>query len=337
MGFFRSRKIALVSLSAALASFTTFTFAAQTTITLAWDPVSSLVPGYRLYQGVVSKTYTNIIDVGNSTSATISGLDPYVTYFFAVSAYDALGLESPLSAEITFGPPVMAPPQLQVVGAQGGQVLLQGTGQAGRTYDLLGAAGVTGWKVIGTVTVGASGSFQFVDPTTSSALADLRSYRLQEVTLPEPLPILNIKTTASGQVRLSGTGLLGHTYDILTSDNLAVWQAVGSVTAGSGGLLNFVVPLTRRVGPHFYRLHETTYLMPGTLPKLSIHITPTKQVRLDLAGQVGHTYTVSATQDRVSWTSIGSGIVGASGSLQFSDPIGATAPARFYRSAEVLP
>jgi hypothetical protein len=336
MGPFRSRKIVFAGLYAALASFGTFTFAAQMTVTLAWDPsVSKSVAGYRLYEGLASKTYTNVIDVGNSTTASISGLETGVTYFFAVAAYDAQGLEGALSAEITFTLPV-PPSQLQVVGVQGGQTILSGTGQAGHTYDILVASAVSDWKVIGTVTVGPTGSFQFVDPTKSGAPVS-RSYQLHEVTLPEPLPLLNIQNPAPGQITLSGTGLLGHSYDILATRDFGVWLALGSVTAGAGGAFSFVVPATKSVRSQFFRLHETTYTLPGTLPKLGIRIAPGRQVLLDVTGQIGHAYVVAVTQDFVSWSQLSVGVVGASGQLQFSDPIRTTAPARFYRVGEVLP
>ena len=60
----------------------------QTSVTLAWDPSpSSGIAGYRLYQGTVSRTYTNVIAVGNATTKTVSNLVSGATYFFVVTAY----------------------------------------------------------------------------------------------------------------------------------------------------------------------------------------------------------------------------------------------------------
>ena len=68
------------------------------TLTLAWDPSSDpSVVGYRLYEGNASQTYTNLVDVGTNLVATVSGLVPGATYFFAVTAYDDTGLESAFS------------------------------------------------------------------------------------------------------------------------------------------------------------------------------------------------------------------------------------------------
>ncbi len=57
--------------------------------------------GYKIYQGTVSRNYTQTIDAGNTTSFTISGLSDNVEYFFALTAYDTAGNESGYSAEIS--------------------------------------------------------------------------------------------------------------------------------------------------------------------------------------------------------------------------------------------
>ena len=54
---------------------------AQSSLILAWDAgPDSAVTGYRLYDGVASGTYTNVIDVGNETNVTVSSLVYGVTY-----------------------------------------------------------------------------------------------------------------------------------------------------------------------------------------------------------------------------------------------------------------
>jgi hypothetical protein len=84
---------------------------AQSQLTLAWDSsADSTVVGYRLYQGGVSQTYTNVIDVGNVTSATLTNLLAGGTYFFAVTAYTASGVESGFSTELTYTAVVTPPP-----------------------------------------------------------------------------------------------------------------------------------------------------------------------------------------------------------------------------------
>jgi hypothetical protein len=71
--------------------------------TLAWNAsTSSLVTGYKLYYGTQSGNYTNSIDTGTQTQGTITGLQDSVTYYSAVTAYDAQGAESPPSNQVNF-------------------------------------------------------------------------------------------------------------------------------------------------------------------------------------------------------------------------------------------
>ena len=78
------------------------------TVSLSWDANSEpTLAGYRVYYKADSSTLpfdgtaavegTSPVNVHNQTTATISGLDPNKTYFFAVTAYDSSGLESSYS------------------------------------------------------------------------------------------------------------------------------------------------------------------------------------------------------------------------------------------------
>jgi hypothetical protein len=93
-------------------------FAAQS-VTLEWNPSTDpSVTGYNIYYGAASRTYTNKIDVGNSTNVTVNGLVEGVTYYFAATAYNILGAESDYSAEVSYTIPVPAgnqPPTLTAI------------------------------------------------------------------------------------------------------------------------------------------------------------------------------------------------------------------------------
>jgi Fibronectin type III domain len=80
-------------------------------VTLAWDPPSgaSGIAGYRVYYGTSSGSYPQIINVGNTTTATVSNLVSGQTYYFVVTDYNTAGLESAPSNQASFttgtGPP----------------------------------------------------------------------------------------------------------------------------------------------------------------------------------------------------------------------------------------
>jgi hypothetical protein len=71
--------------------------------TLEWNPNSEPeLAGYRLYYGTASGYYEFSIDAGNRTTCTVTGLDPDLTYYFAATAYDAEGVESEYSNEVSW-------------------------------------------------------------------------------------------------------------------------------------------------------------------------------------------------------------------------------------------
>ena len=84
-------------------------------LTVTWDPnLESDVAGYRLYYGAASGAYSQTLEVGASTSATVSGLEKGRTYYFAVTAYTIQGLESERSDEVMFQLPDNEPPTVEV-------------------------------------------------------------------------------------------------------------------------------------------------------------------------------------------------------------------------------
>ncbi len=107
-GFLVSRTV-LVALLALAVLLTIESACFAVTVTLRWG-ASTGATGYRVYYRADSSTLplsgtgadqgSSPINVGNQTSATISGLDPAHSYYFAVSAYNSAG-ESPLSNRVS--------------------------------------------------------------------------------------------------------------------------------------------------------------------------------------------------------------------------------------------
>ncbi len=72
--------------------------------TLTWDAADpSLVVGYRVYFGTAPRAYGQPlgygVNVGNTTTYTVTGLTGAQTYYFTVTSVDAQGGESAYSNE----------------------------------------------------------------------------------------------------------------------------------------------------------------------------------------------------------------------------------------------
>jgi len=89
-------------------------------VTLAWDPASSPnIAGYRLHSGTTSGVYSQTIELGNATSTLVSNLVTGKTYFFVVTAYNTMGVESAPSNEVSYlAPPTTGPAQMVTPASQ---------------------------------------------------------------------------------------------------------------------------------------------------------------------------------------------------------------------------
>ena len=70
------------------------------TMRLAWDPVPG-ASGYNIYYGTSPSNYTNVIDVGNTTSTTINGINDCIDYYVAAKAYNATGESAQFSNQVS--------------------------------------------------------------------------------------------------------------------------------------------------------------------------------------------------------------------------------------------
>jgi fibronectin type 3 domain-containing protein len=71
-------------------------------VTLAWDANTETdLAGYRVYYGLGSRNYDNVIEVGNSTSCVVTGLEQGRTYYFAATAVNTANIESDYSNEVS--------------------------------------------------------------------------------------------------------------------------------------------------------------------------------------------------------------------------------------------
>jgi hypothetical protein len=97
------RRVGFLALVALLAAVSTTPRTAQSpaSITIAWDANDDTTSGYRVHVGTESRIYEQTFDVGPDTSFVYAEGVPGTRYYFAVSAYDAHGSESPTSDEVT--------------------------------------------------------------------------------------------------------------------------------------------------------------------------------------------------------------------------------------------
>jgi hypothetical protein len=84
-------------------------------VILGWDALSDpRVAGYLLFQGVASAVYTNMLDAGLATNATLTNLPAGLTNFFAAKSYDSHGQQSVFSDEVAYLTPTPPPPPLNL-------------------------------------------------------------------------------------------------------------------------------------------------------------------------------------------------------------------------------
>jgi hypothetical protein len=147
-------------------------------ISLGWNPSPSTnVTGYYLCWGLTSGVCTNQLDVGNLTTATVGGLEPAVTYYFTVIAYDLRGDLAPPSNEVSYSAPASPPPATPAVlslayqGAGTAAAILQLSfeGTVGATHQLQVTEDFQYWETIWTTNCPAEG-------TMAVTITDLASH-----------------------------------------------------------------------------------------------------------------------------------------------------------------
>jgi hypothetical protein len=161
---------------------------ATQSVILAWQPSSDPnAVGYRIYYGTASGNYTEKVYVGNLTGVTIDGLADGVTYYFAATTFNAQNQESGFSNEASYQVPAAvitnAAPNIQIQRTPAGQFMLTAGGPAGQRLVIEATQDFKAWIIIGTATVGTSGSANFTDFNAMNF--PQRFYRIQPIRLPK--------------------------------------------------------------------------------------------------------------------------------------------------------
>ena len=133
------------------------------TVQLAWDtPQNSTAAGYVLYYGTACKAYSNRVDLGTNTVATVPNLQEGETYYFAVTAYNSAGVESAFSSETSY----ITPGLLNLVGGTNSNAAnMEFPVACGHWYEVQASADFKTWTTIGQTAVAVSNVWtQFSDP-----------------------------------------------------------------------------------------------------------------------------------------------------------------------------
>ena len=317
--------------AALLAVILTGSTYAQSSVTLAWDPdTDNTVAGYRLYEGVVSRTYTNVIDVGNAATVTVSNLVWGVTYYFAVTAYDTNGEESALSDEISFTVPFPTNTALTFA-ADSGTFTDPFTDSAGALSQSMTTGVTDGGRGVYNFNILQAGDYLVTAMVIAPSLSEDTFYVNVDAEPTDPLMIWDIPVCSTSTSRTVS------------------WRGNGDPAADQYSPKVF----TLGVGPHQLIIRgQDANTTLGTIsivavppaPMLSISLassgsgTPSDpaapsqaSVVMSVTGLAGQTYTILSSDDLETWTAIGTVTLDASGSAQSSDPEGISHPSRMYR------
>lgn len=91
--------------------------AAPDRVTVAWDPnPETNIAGYNVYYGVVGASVTNKVSPGTTTQQQVINLQPQTQYWFYVTAFNTVGLESDKSAVLTYTTPINQAPTVTLGG-----------------------------------------------------------------------------------------------------------------------------------------------------------------------------------------------------------------------------
>jgi fibronectin type III domain protein len=165
---------------------------------------------------------------------------------------------------------------------------------------------------------------------------DLQSGFSSEIfyTISAKTPAMHLRTRPGGNLLVEGTGPPGHIYDVLATEDFLSWKEIGTITADQYGLFALSDRAARECHARFYQLHEVTHTAPGSLPRLQITEPEAGEVRLIIHGQIGHTYSILASDNSNPWIVVSKVTMGRSGVVEMIAPAGIGAQALLYQVQE---
>lgn len=236
---------------------------AAQSVTLGWDPSPDpSVVGYYVHFGTASYDYSGLVDAGDATTATVSGLDAGQTYYFAVTAYNQLRIESQPSGEISYKvpAPITVPPpiagQLRIVqgAASGGPPRLQFLVPPTYQYEVYASEDLRSWKKIyGSISL-STNWIEFTD--SRGARLPKCFYRLvlpDKRQAPGMISILRDADSGKG-CRLRVAVLAGQQYRIEASADGQSWTTIYHAISTSTEPVELIDPQQGMFQRRLYRL-----------------------------------------------------------------------------------
>jgi hypothetical protein len=236
-------------------------------VSLGWNPDTDPgVAGYNVYYGTSSGQYSSKLGAGANTVATITGLTEGTTNYFAVTAYNAAGVEGPRSAEIHFIVPgilVMAPATNQSLSLG---LPVPGTIRfpvaAGHNYAVQATQDFKTWTTISVTGLMTSNQWWTISDPASRTLR-FRFYRLAidptnaVVTPPtNPPPLQLTSGTNPGDPMIVRFAVApGHWYAVQATQDFKTWITIGQTAiVTTNGVSQISDPASRVLRWRFYRL-----------------------------------------------------------------------------------
>jgi len=129
-------------------------------------------------------------------------------------------------------------------------------GGASGVYTNKTATGTATSLTISNLVVGAS--YYFAATTYSAAGAESALSGEVVYTVPPPAPTVQLVFKPLNQFVLNVTGLAGHIYNILATQDFKTWAVIGAVTAGAGGSFAFTDTNAASFSRRYYRILDTS-------------------------------------------------------------------------------
>lgn len=244
-----------------------FSTQAARQVTLAWDASPDpTVAGYNVRYGSVTGEYTSTINVGKTTTATVSNLGMGEDFHFVVTAYKPGPVESVPSNEVVYSSPELISPTVQIT-RPGSGAELNGPASVSIEAQAIDPDGVLSKVEFyeGSKKIAETSSSPY-SAISSNLPAGQYSFSAVGVdksggrwpSAPVPLRIVRLKSSEpkllpDGSIELTVDGASGSTSRVWYSSDLKNWTILSTVE-NTGDPVTIQDPNAKTVARRFYKI-----------------------------------------------------------------------------------